>query len=304
MGLFGKLKDILFEEEDVEEEVIPEEKKTVVKEPVKIEKEEVKEVKEVKEEKKVPFTKPKEELSEDFLGERDLYHNEKSSPFLDFDEEEFSNYLVKPKTKSANVIEYERKKKVEKRSDYGRYEKTEIRETVERKKFKPSPIISPVYGILNEDYHIEDIKSKGEEEALDIDKVRKKAFEKEEEKKEGKVNYFEEETVTVKYEEAEEEKEKKDKTIEDLLEDTTDEIIKVDLDNEMSPDEESRIKYEEIEDELDLDNAEVNETEADSYEKEEKIEEEKVQDAKMDTTTESDLFDLIDSMYDEREDGE
>ena len=107
-----------------------------------------------------PAPMPRAEVSE-----RELFKSDTTFPFFDFDEEEFDKQLpAKPpvvehptEKRTSNVFEYERKKKIEKRTDYGRYEKTEITETVERKKFKPSPIISPVYGILNENYDKTDI---------------------------------------------------------------------------------------------------------------------------------------------------
>ena len=316
MGLFGKIKDILFEEEEeleVEEpkkeekkiEIVKEEPKEVKVAP-KIEEERVVETPKVE---KNPFVEQDIPKREEFLGERDILSNEKTSPFLDFDEEEFSNLLVRPKPKTTNVLEYERKKKTEKRIDYGRYEKTEIKETVEKKKFKPSPIISPVYGILNEDYHIEDIKSKDDNVDLDIDTVRKKAFEPKEEKKEPVVDIYDEETVTVKYEEPDE-KIQKGKTIDDLLEDTTDEIINLDEDKKSD----SRIEYEEIEDNMDFDLEQEDEKIPEEVKQEEDIIEEKkekLEDTKeieLESTDndnmESDLFDLIDSMYENREDGE
>ena len=52
---------------------------------------------------------------------------------IDFDEEEFTS-MSRPKPK-ANVLEYERKKTVEKRTDYGRYERVETREYTEKRKF-------------------------------------------------------------------------------------------------------------------------------------------------------------------------
>ena len=89
----------------------------------------------------------------------------------------------------------------------GSFTKVERTEVVEKKKFKPSPIISPVYGILNEDYRPEDIKNKSEvstNNTLDFNSVRKKAF-GEEVKEEPKTTYYEE-TVTVKLKENDEEK--------------------------------------------------------------------------------------------------
>ena len=205
--------------------------------------------------------------------------------------------VQKPKP-STNVLEYERKKKMEKRYDMGSFTKVERTEVVEKKKFKPSPIISPVYGILNEDYRPEDIKNKSEvstNNTLDFNSVRKKAF-GEEVKEEPKTTYYEE-TVTVKLKENDEEKKQKVKTIDELLENTSDVTIDV---------EEPK-----VEEKLDAINEdpEVNDYEKIDEDLEEltpkkdveKTEYEKVED---DDTLENDLFDLIDSMYDNREDGD
>ena len=63
-----------------------------------------------------------------------MFRSENSFRFPDFDEEEFSS-MAKPQPKpKANVLEYERKKTVEKRTDYGRYERIETREYTEKKK--------------------------------------------------------------------------------------------------------------------------------------------------------------------------
>lgn len=55
-----------------------------------------------------------------------------------------------------------------------------LEEKEEHKTFTPSPIISPVYGVLNENYKKEDIVSKRENkkpvEVLDLDSVRRKAY--------------------------------------------------------------------------------------------------------------------------------
>lgn len=59
-------------------------------------------------------------------------------------------------------------------------EQTKIKE--EKKHFKPTPIISPVYGVLDKNYNKEDITPKKEEKLtfsstrISIDEVRKKAY--------------------------------------------------------------------------------------------------------------------------------
>ena len=232
------------------------------------------------------------------LNERDLFKSDNISPFFDFDEEEFSNMSRVQKPKTTNVMEYERKKRVEKRYDMGNFSKIERTEVVEKKKFKPSPIISPVYGILNEDYKPEDIKSKTDNvvnTGLDFNSVRKKAF-GEETLGEPEATYYEE-SVTVKVKENEEEKQQKVKTIDELLEDTSDVTIDVDEKNSVEDKNNKEATnevadYERIDKDLEEVTAkcDVNKTEM-----------KKVED---DDTLENDLFDLIDSMYDNREEGD
>ena len=292
MGLLNKIKGILFEE--VEEDEVVNTPKSEEKKPIAEKIEPQKKVEEV-ETPKVNVVKPKAEVEQ--LNERELFKSDNTSPFFDFDEEEFSNMsrVQKPKP-STNVLEYERKKKMEKRYDMGSFTKVERTEVVEKKKFKPSPIISPVYGILNEDYRPEDIKNKSEvitNNTLDFNSVRKKAF-GEEVKEEPKTTYYEE-TVTVKLKENDEEKKQKVKTIDELLEDTSDVTIDVEEPKvEEKPDainEDPEVNdYEKIDEDLE---------ELTPKKDVEKTEYEKVED---DDTLENDLFDLIDSMYDNRED--
>ena len=191
MGLFSKMKDLLFEEEEVTEE-IPKVRHEVPKKEVPIANVEEKpisrpiqpEKKAVVAEKEKPREDVKEEKPKNYneVSERELFRSDNTFPFPDFDEKEFdqsvatrSNREETPK-KATNVLEYERKKRIEKRTEYGRVERTEVREVVERKKFRPSAIISPVYGVLNEDYKVEDIKDKRDPymDSLDIDSVRKR----------------------------------------------------------------------------------------------------------------------------------
>lgn len=291
MGLFKKVRDILFDEEEYTEQIkiTPEmrNEETPQKEEVV-----VSEKREEREDQgftktQVPSPAPNKEVSE-----RELFKSDSTFPFFDFDEEEFASQMPakapeKPlvEKRPNNVFEYERKKKIEKRTDFGRYEKTEITETVERKKFKPSPIISPVYGILNQDYDKNDIIKRKEPDKVDIQSVRDKAFgEKKDISKielEPRTTFYEEtETVTIT-EPAE--KEKKVKTIDELLEDTSDLVVDIDHDLESEIDlvEPEEITYEE------------------PIEKTHEMKAPEVED-----TLENDLFDLIDSMYDSKEEGE
>lgn len=268
MSLVKKLKDILFEEEEYTE-------------PIKIQ-EEVKE-----EAPKIVKVEPKEEKEETFEketpSERELFKSENNFSFPDFDEEEFAINVNRNRPKS-NVLEYERKKTVEKRTDYGRYERVETREYTEKKKFKPSPIISPVYGILNQDYKAEDIITKRDTAStIDIEAVRKKAFEPKVEIEES-VEAIDEPVVTF-FEEKETIKAKEEaplenyKSIDDLLEEASDEI--------------------ELEDTLEIPT--TNNLDAIEEELEKLDIEEKDSEKDLDDTLDSDLFELIDSMYDDRE---
>ena len=297
MGLLNKIKGILFEE--VEEDEVTSAPKSEEKKPI-AEKIEPQRKAEEPVEKSVPkVTTPVKEEKTENLNERDLFKSDNISPFFDFDEEEFSNMSRVQKPKTTNVMEYERKKRVEKRYDMGSFSKIERTEVVEKKKFKPSPIISPVYGILNEDYKPEDIKNKTDNvvnTGLDFNSVRKKAF-GEETLSEPETTYYEE-SVTVKVKENEEEKQQKVKTIDELLEDTADVTINVDDKKDVEDKKDIEVTNDEVEDyeRIDEDLEEVT-TKNDVN----KTEMEKVED---DDTLENDLFDLIDSMYDNREDGD
>lgn len=291
MGLLNKIKGILFEE--VEEDEVASAPKSEEKKPIAEKIEPQRKVEEPVEKSVPKVTTPVKEEKTENLNERDLFKSDNISPFFDFDEEEFSNMSRVQKPKTTNVMEYERKKRVEKRYDMGSFSKIERTEVVEKKKFKPSPIISPVYGILNEDYKPEDIKNKTDNvvnTGLDFNSVRKKAF-GEETLSEPETTYYEE-SVTVKVKENEEEKQQKVKTIDELLEDTADVTINVDDKKDIEVTNDEVEDYERIDEDLEevTTKNDVNKTEM-----------EKVED---DDTLENDLFDLIDSMYDNREDGD
>lgn len=307
MGLFSKVKNILFDEDvDLTEQIkiTPEMRNEEI--PVKVVNRAMEMPKEEVSFNKAVKSEPVHETVKENISERDIFKND-SYPFLDFDEEEFDKQKVIPKEppkevniqpkRQVNALEYERKKRIEKRTDYGRYEKTEITETTERRKFRPSPIISPVYGILNQDYIKDDIKQRKYNDKVDINEVRNKAFgetkvvkeniqpqdelpRRDTSKYEPRTSYYNErETVTIT---KPEEKERKVKTIDELLENTSD--VMVDM-------------RKEIEDNFDfaLD---------DNYEPKEKESTKEMVVPNVDDTLENDLFDLIDSMYDSKEDGE
>lgn len=280
MSLFNKIKDILFEEEEQTETI-----KTIKEEPKK----------ETIVEKRIePPIEPQNNVNNynfnkvdvEVPKEKDLF-SDNSFKFPDFDEEEFKSSIPRRQT-SNNVLEYERKKVAEKRDrDYSRYDRSDSKELVEKKKFKPSPIISPVYGVLNQDYKPEDVKNREDTiSVLNVDEVRKKAFEPEVLITETKEEIIDEPVVTFF-----EEKEDKVSKYEDMK--SIDELLESASDDEISLEDELEIPRD---NNLDVINEEL-ENYSEPVEKNDNKE-------NLDDTLESDLFELIDSMYETREDGE
>ena len=305
MGLFGKIKNILFEEEEIE---VP------IKETKKVEKQPEEDMFLDNQEEKLEKAKQVVEESETTT----LFEKEPSFNFPDFDEDEFENTLPKYKeepeeTRSSKLyVEHQRElniEKEEKRKEESR-KKNEVRsigrgfslfdkapsEAEPKKKFTPSPIISPVYGILDKDYHPDDISSRDGDNnikrgnKLDVDTVRKKAFEPKEVKEEKVEEKPVEEVKPVKEEKKTEPvKEIKDeeikKSVDELLADSAEEATIVDEDLNV----ENNIK--EIEDELDKIDDEL-------------VLDEKPKEKDEDDTLEQDLFELIDSMYEDKKEDE
>ena len=287
MKIFNKLKNVLFEEEEIE---VPVDEATVkippIEPPKKIEK---------------PIFKEKQE--EPVVTDRELFKAEKTFDFPAFDDHEFDsmknisldlideedNIEKKPEKKesmSINLFDYEKPKKrvvkEEKKQDEikGRAYPPK-KDEVKTSKFKPSPVISPVYGILDKNYKKEDLIVKNDpKKDIDVDVVRKKAFGTLEEDLEKTLD----KPVKKFYNEKNEEKlpkTKEDKSIEDLLEETSYDVID--------------LKKEEKDEKFNTDTIELEQIDKPK---------EKTINEKEDDTLENDLFDLIDSMYDNREDEE
>lgn len=332
MGLFNKIKNVLFEEEEVEEEVTPVEnnRKEVFSEPVQ----EQNEYRPLPE--KNVDVKPKEptfeKVEDDDFSERELFKSDSTFKFPQFDEDEFNTSMPKLKIdepKKDIFEDYESKRKQERRNEYSRLDALKPKEEVkeEKKRFKPSPVISPVYGILDKDYKAEDIMEAPKDannniissKDLDVDSVRAKAFgklekdnlekavrkavtsketyevkkeevkapKKEEvkvpEKEEVKESLLDEDTIIISDEPILENphtlREERSKTIDELLKDASDEVFDFDDDIKEEPSIDDA-----IEDVIDEEN-----------EKQKSLEND---------TLENDLYDLIDSMYDNTEEGE
>lgn len=201
MKLLDKLKNALFEEEYVEMEEKPK-RKEIKKEKRKKEEPKVKEKpiakKIVQPERKEMIEEEPELLDEDFkapekskndfkfpvMEDKDFKIEIEEEPMekLKKKEEPIKKEKRKPenknphgkKSKPYGLDEFDLPEK-----EYGLYEKRE-----ERSYFKPSPIISPIYGILDKNYKKEEIRDRKEvrltssyaHENLDLDEVRKRAY--------------------------------------------------------------------------------------------------------------------------------
>lgn len=325
MGLVNKLKNILFEEEEVEVPVI-EKKETKISEPVIREmprKEEPKGVstynnfyneeavaKPPVAEKEVPVAAPyKEEIKTnvDEVSEREIFKSEKTFNFPSFDEEEFESSMPR---RTTNVMEHERKKFRDKNSHKVEVSKKEENKEV-KTKFKPSPIISPVYGILDKNYTPEEITTRETTpKTLDVDSVRKKAFGS----LEDSIIDMPNSSRVDSDKEILEERIEKARTIDELLKDSSDDIIDVEdnFSNKVYDTEDlSNINLEDTLTDLnrtmeDIKEEELTETidSLDELNEEEVKPQETVPTSTEEDSLESDLFDLIDSMYENREDGE
>lgn len=221
MGIFEKLKNALFEEEYVEVVEKPKTKKVSKKKPVSKEVVKEKHDEDCEEEKpvakKVVLPEKKEtvvpeniDLDEDFEDEEEEIKEKPRSTFKMINDDDLVDEPVYPTSepKIVKVIEKEEKTPIYSASrdeklypskpvktgpmpygidatpestvhEYNIYEKKE-----EKSYFKPSPIISPIYGILDKNYRKEDVAPKREvrftsslaKERVSVDDVRAKAF--------------------------------------------------------------------------------------------------------------------------------
>jgi len=292
MSFIKKIKDILFEEEEEETREIRLHDEKPVSEPkiVKIEslKERNFDFDDTPSMAHIEEKDDRDELrSQNREVKKESFRSDNTFVFPDFDEKEFAESYSRPK-QNTNVLEFERKKKEEKR-EYSRLDKVENTRD-DKKKFKPSPIISPVYGILNQDYKAEDIVDRTNDASnINIDEVRKKAFETVKDiempkvKKEKIVDEPIDEPVVTFFEEKDSMSDNNYKTIDDLLGEASEEIS--------------------LEDTLEIPST----SNLDAIEEElEKIDEEEKNNSSdsskgNDDDLDNDLFELIDSMYDDRE---
>lgn len=187
MGVFEKLKNIFFEEEYVEvEEPV---RKKAAKEQSVAKKIELPEIKRKKEESVIEKASEEKNSSKepvDVLDKEIVKHNNNFKFPMNFEEDDFKNDEYIPEKKEAKTIKKETitEEKKEQRnysnSLSGLYEGNI--DTKKKKEFKPTPIISPIYGILDKNYKKDEIVTKKEirisssPKNVDLDTVREKAY--------------------------------------------------------------------------------------------------------------------------------
>lgn len=298
MGLFGKIKNIFYDEEIVD---VPEEPKSVEKpkiEEVKVEKK----VEPIKRETPVINTTPT-------YSEREIFTRETTNTFKFpmLDEEE-----VKPARTRVNALEsarMEKKKEETEKARTDKYKDLFKENTTTSSKpdriFKPSPVISPVYGVLDKNYTREEIIERQENitrttnpKDMNYDAVRRKAYGTLEDELESTLSKLSEPEIHEKVEKPVTKEE--EKSIEDLLNE-------IEGNRNMSiGDIEEKIKDKMEEEDSISDDEFLKEFMARTSKKEEEtIKEEKAttkeEDVDADKTLEHDLFNLIDSMYEDKE---
>lgn len=278
MGVFSKLKNIFYDEVEVDEPA----KEIKIDKPVKkeiVEKPRVEEIKVVRQEEKREEPKREETPKENdnFGNERDLFRSERTFNFTQFDDDEID---LPPR---RNVLEREKK-----------VVKQEVKEPVveQPKVFKPSPVISPIYGILDKDYKKEEIAPKKVEvkettlsaNTVNYDTVRRKAYGTLEDDLEDTLNKMNKLTPN----DIQAEVQKIDSDV-NKLEERSNKIEDLITKIESSPEMNKNVSVGELGDKVKLEN--FDDTTELSNDK-----------TMTDSTLEHDLFNLIDSMYDDKED--
>lgn len=185
MKLLEKLKNTFFEEEYIEvdepetkkEEVAKKVEPKEIKHKVKKEKEEVKEI--VEKGEVVEVQEEEEKLIENY-SDRELSKKDNQIPY--FEDDDFIDVDI-------NVPEKEETRKIyggNADSLYNSISNNKPYSAPVKEAFKPTPIISPIYGILDKNYRKEELVDKKERmtgvssyvsrKNVDLDSVRKKAY--------------------------------------------------------------------------------------------------------------------------------
>lgn len=279
MGFLEKMKNLFTEEEEIVEPVKKEVMQVEIKAPTKRE-----EKKEVREEKiAVP---------------------EKPAPVF-FDDKDFDT-LEPPKPQKKSTPTPTRKSK---KAEEGRPVYQNTKKMKEKRGFKPSPIISPVYGVLDQNYKKEDIMHRAKNDSMTrykstrdmtLDEVRKRAFGTLEDEINSNLDMVE--TLDPGLE-------LQDENLVNVMDDA----LEADIFEEMDSKEEDpmHIEFENEEDDITLGNVTLEEPKTEENldlvnEVIENIEQTEkpvpTKKEEKESLEDSELFDLIDSMYEKRDD--
>ncbi len=327
MGFFNKIVNLLSDPVDEDDEQIVE-TKTPVKEdkesePAKKKEETIETKKDI--EKTAEISKEKELTKKE--PERGLYQSKDTFKFPVFNDEEIDETLSRSRVSSNRVLESRSEAKKTSPAFQtpstiaSKLEKKEEAPAEEKKAFRPSPVISPVYGILDKNYTKDDIVDKNEEikssqtkvdisntSAISYDVVRRKAY--------GTLEDELEDTLSGRFKKKEENQDKVTEVKNDIkeLEDPKKHIEKL-LDElektaSMTVGEIEEALKDELDDtnEYELSDTMINGLETksvsnveDELEKTEEFKPKDLKEEKNDEELENDLFNLIDSMYEESE---
>lgn len=266
MGLLDKVKNFFYDDEEVEEE------EEEIEVPVRVHK------------------KEKRESSKEEVSERELFRAERTFNFpinVDDDENMFEtqkNSIKEEKVEinnSVNINSYRSSKpKDNAYAGLRAYSKVEPKKE-EIKRFRPTPVISPIYGVLDKNYKKEDIMVDSALESnskkIDYDTVRKRAYGNIYKTEPEEIDEPEEDTKGIFYNLDEEEKN-------DIV-DNNDEEVKI-IYNDVTFEDEN------LDDNKNLDEEEGTEDSV-LINQEESYDEDNI----LSETKEQDLFNLIDNMY-------
>lgn len=281
MGVFSKLKNIFYDEEVIEETEKPkiEEIKVVEKK-----KEKPEEIVEPEVSPRMVFDKTEEFIKEEpektvnTFSERELFRSEKTFPFTEFDDEEDEDFKTK-----KNILDIQKNSRVASNNVES-----------EKKVFRPSPIISPIYGILEKDYKKEDIVERKKEPIINpvektsrtYDSIRRKAY--------GTLEDELADTLTSNA-----------TKLTEQINDIEEEVGSLDTIGTLNTVKDNSSKIEDlitkIEKTSSISIGEIEEKAKDMMEEEEEKLELLDDKTMTDNTLEHDLFNLIDSMYDDKE---
>lgn len=183
MKLLEKLKNTFFEEEYVEIEESEVKRPEVARkvEPKEVKKEEIK-ITPIEEKVEEPLV---EEKKIEIYSDRELSRNDNKFPY--FEDEDFvdDNVSFQPKEESKKIYG-ESEDKLYNSIQYSSISSNKPYQAPLKESFKPTPIISPIYGILDKNYRKEEVVDRKEKtpgvssyvsrKNADLDSVRKKAY--------------------------------------------------------------------------------------------------------------------------------